>query len=72
MEKTAPPTPAQTAVIAVRINQAAAMLGVSRRTIYNLIEQGELRVAKIGSASLIPIEDLQRLVSDRATRSEAA
>ncbi|WP_293875881.1 helix-turn-helix domain-containing protein [Sphingomonas sp. UBA978] len=41
------------------INDAARQLGVSRRTIYSLIEVGRLNKLKAGRRSLIPTADLR-------------
>lgn len=41
------------------INDAAHMLGVSRRTIYAMIEGGTLKKVKAGRRSLIPTADLR-------------
>ena len=42
--------------------QAAAMLGVSRVTIYALIDRGDIRRYKVGRLTKIPRSDLERLV----------
>ena len=41
------------------VNDAAAMLGVSRRTIYVLIADGKLSKLKAGRRSLIPTAQLR-------------
>lgn len=41
--------------------EAASALGVCRATIYNLIARGEITVSKIGRATRIPIDEVQRL-----------
>lgn len=41
---------------AYRPSQAAELLGVSRRHVYALIERGELRTVKSGTATLIRAE----------------
>lgn len=48
--------------IAVAPARAAELLGLSRATIYNLIEAGELRRSKIGRATRIPVSDLVALL----------
>ena len=40
------------------INDSAAMLGVSRTTIYKLLDEGELTSVKIGKARRIPSDCL--------------
>ena len=46
---------------AVSPAEAAAMLGICRATIYNLISRGELRAQKIGRSTRIPITEIERL-----------
>lgn len=48
-----------------RIPDACRRLSVSRTTLYELIKAGEIRSVKIGSRSLIPEIDLQRVLSSR-------
>lgn len=52
----APATP-----IAYRPKEAAALLGVSRSTIYEMIAEGKIRAKKIGSATVIGHEELSRI-----------
>ena len=49
---------------AYRPAEAAERLGVSRMTIYNLINRGVIRSVKIGSARLIPASELHRILGD--------
>jgi excisionase family DNA binding protein len=49
-------------LIAVSPVKAAELVGLSRATIYNLIERGELRRSKIGKATRIPVADLVALI----------
>lgn len=44
------------------INESASLLGVSRRTMYSLIERGDLRPVRIGARQRVPAEQLARLV----------
>jgi len=48
-----------------RIPAACRRLSVSRTTLYELIKAGEIRSVKIGTRSLIPEVDLQRVLSSR-------
>ncbi|UQA70067.1 helix-turn-helix domain-containing protein [Stenotrophomonas maltophilia] len=48
-----------------RIPDACRRLSVSRTTLYELIKAGEIRSVKIGTRSLIPEVDLQRVLSSR-------
>ena len=45
--------------VLVRLGEAARLLGVSRRTVYTLVERGELRLRHIGRASCIRVADLR-------------
>lgn len=58
---------ADVAPITVRINEASRLTGVGRTKIYELISDGTLRLVKVGRASLIPMEDLHRLIAVRPT-----
>lgn len=47
--------------LAYPIDETAALLGVSRRTVYELISRGELRPVRIGARQRIPAAELQRI-----------
>lgn len=53
------------APLAHRIPDACRRLGVGRSSLYELIKSGELRSIKIGSRTLIPETDIQKLITDR-------
>ena len=44
----------------VSVPEAARLLGVARKTVYDLIEWGELGAVRIGSAVRIDREDIER------------
>jgi excisionase family DNA binding protein len=46
-----------------RIRAAADQLGVSRSTLYKMVQLGQLRILKIGGRSVIPDSEVMRLVS---------
>jgi excisionase family DNA binding protein len=48
------------------LHQVETALGVSRSTLYRLMERGELRSVKIGDRRLIPIIELERLCGEPA------
>lgn len=50
-------------VLAVRPPGAAALLGVSVRTVYNLMADGRLPYRQLGAARLIELEQLRRLLA---------
>ena len=52
--------------VSYRVNDAANALGISRRTIYRLIDGGKLRSTKIGRATLIPAGDVHALIAIEA------
>ena len=47
--------------LAYPIDETAALLGVSRRTVYELIARGELRPVRIGARQRIPADELARI-----------
>ena len=44
--------------IAVRVSQAARMIGLGRSKLYELIAAGDVETVKIGRCTLVPIEGL--------------
>ena len=56
-----------TAPLAHRIEDACNRLGIGRTMLYELIKAGELRTIKIGTRTLIPEADLQKVIADRLT-----
>ena len=49
------------------INEVCQLLGISRRTVYRVIERGELNKIKIGSRTIIERSTLNRMLSDKET-----
>lgn len=49
---------------ALRINDAAAMYGLSRSSVYKLLATGKIRSAVIGGRRLVLAEDLRKLLQD--------
>lgn len=54
---------------AYSLDEAARSLGLSRRTLYDLMDRGQLATVKLGKRRLVPATELERLVS---TQTEAA
>jgi excisionase family DNA binding protein len=54
--------------IALDIETAADMLSVSRRHVYDLINEGRIRSTKLGDRRLISRRELERLIEERAGR----
>ena len=50
--------------IALRINNASVVSGLSRSTLYELLKTGKLRAVKVGGRRLILRESLQGLLED--------
>ena len=48
--------------IAVRISDAVRLIGLGRSKIYELIASGEIEIVKVGSATLIPVANLRKLI----------
>jgi len=56
---------AQTARVALRVAEAATMLGVSRSALYELIYKREIGVVRFGRRSIrIPRSEIDRLLAD--------
>jgi excisionase family DNA binding protein len=51
------------APLAVRVERAAEMIGVSRAHIFRLIAAGELRTIKSGSRRLVPVEAISEYLA---------
>jgi excisionase family DNA binding protein len=60
------PAPIQAPKLALSIVEAGAALGVSRPTIYVMIQRGQLRTVLIGRRRLIPVSELERILSGAA------
>jgi excisionase family DNA binding protein len=51
---------------ALSVQETARAVGVSRATVYRLIEQGRLVTLKIGARRLVPVAAIDALLSGRA------
>lgn len=49
---------------ALSVEQTRAALGVSRSTVMRLIADGELRAKKVGARVLVPVDEVDRFLSD--------
>jgi excisionase family DNA binding protein len=49
---------------ALRINEASALYGISRSTIYKIMAAGTLHTVKIGGRRLIPRDALEALIAE--------
>jgi len=57
--------------LTVRVRVAAAMLGIGRSKLYELIAEGEVETLKIGNATLIPVDCLHQLIEKRRFGSQS-
>jgi excisionase family DNA binding protein len=62
--------PAPAPILAVTIAEACRITGIGRSTLYELVGEGRLPLAKIGRRSVIPFPALRDLIS-QATRQAA-
>ena len=50
------------APIAVRVPEAAKMLGIGRSRFYELIDSGDIEIVKLGRATLVPVDGPHALI----------
>jgi len=55
--------------LANTINDSCIRLGIGRTLMYALIKQGKLRSIKLGTRTLIPESELQRLIAEQLTQA---
>ena len=58
--------------LAVRIEEAAKLVGLSKHTIRAYIRKGKIRAVKVGRAVLVPTAELERLVREGVPPREDA
>jgi excisionase family DNA binding protein len=63
------PTTSTTQPLLVSIKQAAAMLALSRSSIYLLMDSGELSPVRIGRSVRFTVEQLEQFVAERSVDS---
>lgn len=64
MPRSGPPAVAPR--LAVSVAEAAAMVGVSTRTLWTMIGRDELPAVKLGRRRVVRVADLERLLADRS------
>lgn len=64
MHTTRPASPPEPLLLTVA--EAAALLGLGRTTLYELILRGDLMTVKIGRARRVPVASLQQFVASLA------
>lgn len=53
--------------LAVTVDEASRMIGLSRATLYGLVMSGEVPSLKVGARRLVPVSTLRTWVEARAT-----
>lgn len=61
--------PQPTGPLLLRVAEAAALLSVSRSSLYQLIASGEVRVVRLGRTVRIPRQELERLAASRLSEA---
>jgi excisionase family DNA binding protein len=51
----------------LRVEEAAAVLGCGRTTVFQLIRAGRLRVIKLGARTIVPRAEIARLLAGAGT-----
>jgi excisionase family DNA binding protein len=51
-------------LLAYRVKPFCAKIGISVSSLYKYIEQGKIRVIRIGGRTLIPAEEAQRILRE--------
>ena len=49
-----------------RVNDALRQLSISRATLYKMVKNGDLRLAKVGGRTVVPDSEIMRLVGEGA------
>jgi excisionase family DNA binding protein len=55
----------------VSVGEACKIIGVGRTLLYRLMDDGDLRYAKLGSRCVIPRCELSRLLTDNLVETES-
>lgn len=55
--------------LTVRIPEACRMTGIGRSKLYELIQVREVRIIKVGTITLIPIDSLKVFLASREQKS---
>ena len=60
----------RSAPLANTISTSCRRLGIGRTLIYDLLKQGKLKSIKLGTRTLIPESELQRLITEKLAGGE--
>jgi len=52
-------------ILTVRVKEACRITGIGRSKLYELIEQGDIEIIKVGSMTLIPVDGLRAFLEAR-------
>ncbi len=52
-------------VLASSVPEACRRIGIGRTMFYELVKHGDVRVIRIGSRTLVPESELQKLIASR-------
>lgn len=58
--------------LAVRVREAASLIGLKEPTVRAYIRKGKIRAVKVGRAVLVPVSELERLVREGVPPQEDA
>lgn len=58
--------------LSVRVPTALKMVGLSRSKFYELVEDGEIEIVKVGRSTLVVVESLKSFVDRRRERRRAS
>jgi excisionase family DNA binding protein len=54
----------EVAKLTVSVKEASAMIGVSSRTLWQIVKDGKLAVCRIGTRVLFPVAELERFIRE--------
>jgi excisionase family DNA binding protein len=57
------PTPVDPDLVAYRVPQVAEMLKLSQRTVWSLIQKGDIETVRLGRSVLVPARSLRKLLN---------
>lgn len=58
-----PPAPKDLPRLLVNLDEAAAMLSISARSVQRLVESGQLKGVRLGGRRLFPVKELESFVA---------
>lgn len=57
-------SPGQAVSLLYSIHDACAALGMGRTWLYEQIKSGRIRTVKLGTRTMVPVQELERFISD--------